>query len=304
MGVSERFACRVTGQNRATQRRPSTDTTPADPDAGLRAWLRAWAKDNPRRGFRSAYHDARAEGWAVNHKKLQRLWREEGLRVPQRRRRKRLGASTTTTLPGADAPNRVWAGDFQFDATTDGRPVKIASVVDEHTRECLGGLVDRSITGDDLIDEVDRLADLRGYPVVLRCDDGPELACAAMADWAGERVGLHFIPPGEPWKNGYVESFNSRIRDECLNINMFWSLARARVVISDWKADYDHRRRHSSLGYQAPAVYAAACPTVDLPGRVVSRAGSRRCRSVRGVLDSRHPFWGMVAGAAWGDADW
>jgi putative transposase len=125
-------------------------------------------------------------------------------------------------------------------------------------RECLGGLVERNITGRHLIDELDRLAVDRGYPAVLRCDNGPELACAAMADWAGERVGLHFIPPGQPWRNGYIESFNSRVRDECLNINMFWSLAQARVVISDWKADYNHRRRHSALGYQAPAVYAAA----------------------------------------------
>jgi putative transposase len=162
-------------------------------------------------------------------------------------------------VPVADAPNKVWAVDFQFDATTDGRPVKIVSIVDEHTRECLGGLVDRSITGDDLIDELDRLAAQRGYPAVLRCDNGPELACAAMCDWAGERVGLHFIPPGQPWRNGYIESFNSRVRDECLNINIFWSLAQARVVIADWKQDYNHRRRHSSLGYQAPVVYAAAC---------------------------------------------
>jgi transposase InsO family protein len=259
MKVSERFACRVTGQNRTTQRTAPVATTAADPDAALRTWLRAWAKSHPRRGFRNAYHDARAEGWAVNHKKIQRLWREEGLRVPQRRRRKRLGTSTTPNPPTADAPNTVWAVDFQFDATTDGRPVKIVSIVDEHTRECLGGLVDRSITGDDLIDELDRLTNERGYPAVLRCDNGPELACAAMADWAGERVGLHFIPPGEPWRNGYIESFNSRVRDECLNINIFWSLAQARVVISDWKEDYNHRRRHSALGYQAPAVYAAAC---------------------------------------------
>jgi putative transposase len=257
MGVSERFACRVTGQNRTTQRRPPTPTTPADPDAALRDWLRAWAKDHPRRGFRNAYHDARGEGWHVNHKKIQRLWREEGLRVPQKRRRKRLGTSTTPNPPKADAPNRVWAVDFQFDATTDGRPVKIVSIVDEHTRECLGGLVERSITGEDLLDELDRIAAGRSYPAVLRCDNGPELACQAMADWAGGRVGLSFIPPGEPWRNGYVESFNSRIRDECLNINIFWSLAQARVVISDWKEDYNHRRRHSSLGYQAPAAYAA-----------------------------------------------
>ena len=118
--------------------------------------------------------------------------------MPQRRRRKRLGATTAPGLPTADAPNGVWTVDFQFDATTDGRPVKIVSIVDEHTRECLGGLVDRSITGEDLIEELDRLAGQRGYPAVLRCDNGPELACTAIADWAGERVGLHFIPPGQP----------------------------------------------------------------------------------------------------------
>jgi putative transposase len=258
MGLSERFACRVTGQQRSTQRREPTATTPADPDAVLRGWLRSWAKDHPRRGFRNAYADARGEGWAVNHKKIQRLWREEGLRVPQRRRRKRLGASTANP-PKADAPNRVWAVDFQFDATTDGRPVKIVSVVDAHTRECLGGLVARSVGADVLIEELDGIAAIRGYPAVLRCDNGPELACEAMADWAGERVGLAFIPPGEPWRNGYVESFNSRVRDECLNINVFWSLAQARVVIGDWKDDYNQRRRHSSLGYLAPAVYAAGC---------------------------------------------
>ena len=163
------------------------------------------------------------------------------------------------TPPKADAPNRVWAVDFQFDATTDGRPIKIVSIIDEHTRECLGGLVERSITGDILIDELDLLATNRGYPAVLRCDNGPELACAAMADWAGDRVGLSFIPPGEPWRNGYVESFNSRVRDECLNINIFWSLTHARVVIADWKDEYNHHRRHSALGYQAPARYAAVC---------------------------------------------
>jgi transposase InsO family protein len=258
MGVSERFACRITGQHRTTQRRQPAAATPADPDAGLRNWLRQYAKDHPRRGFRPAYHDARAEGWMVNHKRIQRLWRDEGLRVPQHRRRKRLGISTAAGMPTADAPNKVWAVDFQFDATTDGRPIKIVSIVDEHTRECLGGLVDRSITAEDLIEELDRFAAIRGYPAVLRCDNGPELACAAMAAWAGERVGLWFIPPGEPWRNGYIESFNSRVRDECLNINIFWSLVHARVVITDWKHEYNHHRRHSALGYQTPARYAAA----------------------------------------------
>ena len=194
MGLSERLACRVTGQHRSTQRHQPANATPADPDAALRQWLRDYAKAHPRWGHRRAYHDARGEGWHVNHKKVQRLWRQEGLRVPQRRRRKRLGSSTAPDTPIADAPNRVWAVDFQFDSTTDGRPVKIVSIVDEHTRECLGGLVERSITSDRLIDELDRLAQDRGYPAVLHCDNGPELACAAMADWTSERVGLVIHP--------------------------------------------------------------------------------------------------------------
>ena len=217
-------------------------------------------KSIPAGGFRRAYHGARADGWYVNHKRLQRLWREEGLRVPQRRRRKRVGTSTTTHSLVADAPNRVWAVDFQFDATTDGRPVKIVSIVDEHTRECLGGLVEHCVTADDLIDELDRLAAHRGYPAVLRCDNGPELACAALADWAGDRVGLAFIPPGQPWRNGYIESFNSRVRDECLNINIFWSLAHARVVIGDWKYQYNWDRSLSASGHPiCSALYVSIC---------------------------------------------
>jgi transposase InsO family protein len=259
LGVSERFACRVTGQHRATQRREPASSTPEDPDAALRAWLRQYARDHPRRGFRPAYYDARAEGWVVNHKRIQRLWREEGLRVPQRRRRKRRGTSTTPPMVNADAPNRVWAVDFQFDSTTDGRSIKIVSIVDEHTRVCLGGPVERGITDEDLIAELDPLAAGRDtYPGVLRCDNGPELACSAMTDWSHGQVGLNFIPPGEPWRNGYIESFNSRIRDECLSINSFWSLAQARVIITDWKHDYNHHR-HSALGYQPPSRYAASC---------------------------------------------
>jgi putative transposase len=136
-------------------------------------------KKHPRRGFRPAYHDARDEGWNVNHKKIQRLWREEGLRVPQRRRRKRRGTSTAPQI-SADAPDQVWAADFQFDVTTDGRPIKIVSIIDEHTRECLGGMVERNITGEDLINELERIAvDRDTYPVVLRCDNGPEFATAS-----------------------------------------------------------------------------------------------------------------------------
>lgn len=256
--MSERFACRVVGLNRSTFRTPPPAQTPADPDRALRTALRDYAKKHPRWGYRRAFRHVRSEGWAVNHKKVQRLWREEGLRVPVKRRRKRLGSSTVDA-PEASAPNVVWAVDFQFDADEHGRAIKIASIVDEHTRECLGGLVDRSITADKLVDELDRLVDARGYPAVLRCDNGPEFISLAINEWADEQVGLHYIPPGTPWNNGYVESFNSRVRDECLNINAFYSLTHARVVIEDWKEEYNTARPHSSLGYLTPAEYARTC---------------------------------------------
>ncbi|GAA3551973.1 hypothetical protein GCM10022222_39450 [Amycolatopsis ultiminotia] len=249
----------MTGQNRGTQRRPPQARTIAGPDAALRTWLQADARAHPRWRFRRAYHDARGEGWQVNHKKIQRLWRQEGLRVPQRLRRKRPGVSTPGLVPAAEAPDKVWAVDVQFDATTDGRSVKIVSIVDERTRECLGGLIERSITAEDRIAELDLLALERGYPAVLRSDNGPEFGCAALRGWAKERVGLAFIPPGQPWLNGYVESFNSRLRDECLNITLFWSLTQARGVITDSTDEYNHHRRHSSLGNQTPPGYAAAC---------------------------------------------
>ena len=128
------MACRLAGLSRSAYRRPLQGETTADPDLALRDWLRAYAKKHPRWGYRRAYHDARGEGWVVNHKKIQRLWREEGLRVPQRRRRKRVGSSTVDA-PAAVAPNLVWAVDFQFDADEQGRPIKICSIVDEHTRD-------------------------------------------------------------------------------------------------------------------------------------------------------------------------
>lgn len=130
--------------------------------------------------------------------------------------------------------------------------MKIVSIVDEHTRECLAGLVERSITADRLTRNSTGSPVGRVYPAALRCDNEPELACAGMRDSAGERVDLAFIPPGQPWRNGYIESFNGRLRDECLNINSFWSLTHARVVISDWKSDYNHHRRHSDLGHRTP----------------------------------------------------
>lgn len=193
----------------------------------------------------------------MNHKKLQCLWREEGLRVPVKRRRKRAGTSTASVMRSR-RPDQIWGIDFQFDATEDGRPVKILHVIDEYTREILGGIVARSITGQDLADHLDTIANTRGTaPEVLRLDNGPEMISVALSGWCTGRTGTSYSPPGQPWHNPFVESFGSRLRDECLNLHSFWSLIHARVVIADWKQAYNHDRPHSSLGYQTPAAYAA-----------------------------------------------
>jgi len=271
LGLSQRAACRAVGQHRSVQRRPPAADTPVDPDGPLREWLRGWAKLHPRWGQRRALVAAREQGWVLNHKKLQRLWREEGLRVPVRRRRRRAGTTTAETALAA-APNAVWAVDFQFDTTSDGRPFKITSIVDEHTRESLGGLVERRVDAAALVAELDRLTAARGTaPTVLRCDNGPEFVSAAPADCARTRTGLAFIEPGSPWQNGWVESFNTRLRDEHLNLHHHDTLLQARVAITDWKTAYNHDRPHSALGYRTPTAYAAQCThrtlssPVDLP---------------------------------------
>ncbi len=259
LGLSQRRACVVVGQNRSTQRHTPAAETVADPDAPLRAELRQFARAHARWGQRRALVHVRSCGYDVGRKKVQRLWREEGLRVQRRVRRKRAGTSTATAL-AADAPNTVWGIDFQFDATTDGIPFKIANVINDHTREVLGGQVACSIAGHDLADELDRIAAERGvWPVALRCDNGPELVCSALADWCGQRTGITFIDPGCPWQNPWIESFHSRLRDECLNLNHFRTILEAQVVITDWRQEYNHDRPHSSLQYLTPASYAANC---------------------------------------------
>ena len=263
LGLSERKGCHVVELARSTFCRPLAAQTPSDSDAGLRTWLCAFAKAHPRWGYRQAHAHARACGWCVNHKKTQRLWREEGLRVPIRRRRKRRGSSTGETPVTAAYPHHVWAINFQADHLEDGTGFKIASIIDEHTRLILDDTVDVSITGEDLVGILERLSITHGFPVFLRIDNGPELTCRALAKRAAGVVDLAFIPPGEPWKNGYVESFHSRQRDEFLNINTFASLLHARVELTDWHRECNHVRRHSILGYQIPAEYAETCPCAN-----------------------------------------
>jgi putative transposase len=266
LGMSERLACKAVGLAPSTHRRLPVAQIPADPDAELRAWLRGYATKHPCHGFRRAWatlrHDERRE---VNKKKVHRLWREEGLQVPIRSPRKRADACTTPQV-AADAPKVVWALDFQFDSTIDGKAIKIASMIDEHTRESLLNLVERSITAETLITELETVfAAAGGAPMVLRMDNGPELISAALQQFCADKVGLSYIPPGEPWKNAYIESFNNRLRKECLNRNHWTNLLEARVVIGDFKLEHNHRHRHSALGYLTPAEYAAACTHTHHP---------------------------------------
>ena len=261
LDMSQRLACRVRGQARSTQQRTPKADTPDDPDRWLRDWLKDWANtpENARKGYRRAWSDLRyEEGLVINKKRVHRIWREEGLQVAKRRRRKRVGESSGPIVD-ADAPNVVWAINFQHDSTADGRKFKIASMVDEHTRESLLDITARSITGQDLVAALKLVIAERGLPVLIRCDNGPELISNALREFCEDQIGIRYIPPGEPWRNGFIESFNNRVRDECLNMNQWITLLHAQVGISDWKHNYNSRHRHSSLDSQTPNEYAHAC---------------------------------------------
>ena len=244
LGVSERRACRYVGQHRCTQRYESVR---AADDAALRVELRRVSAERPRWGYRRAHHRLREEGWSVNRKRVQRLWREEGLRVPQRKRkRRRLGESTVPAQRlRAERPNQVWAFDFQFDQTADGRALKLLNIVDEFTRESLVMLVARGIDADMVVATLDRLVAERGAPEHLRMDNGPEMTAHALRGWCElSNTGTVYIEPGSPWQNPYVESFHSRVRDELLDIEEFSCLAEAKVVVADWREDYRGRDGH------------------------------------------------------------
>jgi putative transposase len=239
LDVSERWACRVVGQHRSTQR---YEHMTVKDDAVLRARLRQVSNDRPRWGYRRAHQLLIEEGWQINRKRTQRLWREEGLRVPQRvRKRRRLGESAVpATRLRAERPGQVWALDFQHDQTADGRALRLLNIVDEYTREALEMHVDRSITADEVVTVLERLAAKRGAPAYLRCDNGTELTAHALMDWCRfASTSTSYIDPGSPWQNAFVESFNGRVRDELLNIEEFSCLAEARVVIGDRHQDYD-----------------------------------------------------------------
>jgi transposase InsO family protein len=199
----------------------------------------------------------RREGWACNHKRVQRLWRDEALRLPPRPKRRRRGKR----MPGhveAAYPNQVWALDFLVDRTGDGRPIKILTVTDEHTREALATPAARRITADDTVTALEQIVERRGTsPSYIRCDNGPELTAAALKDWCRfNHTTVAYIEPGAPRQNPYIESFNGHLRSELLDLESFNTLLEAQILPDDWRLEYNHHRPHQSLNYQTPTAYA------------------------------------------------
>ncbi|ACC42197.1 transposase, ISMyma01_aa2-like protein [Mycobacterium marinum M] len=264
-GVSERRACTVVGLHRSTMRLQSAPITTEE--AELRAWLRRFSTDWPRWGWRRAAKMARRAGWAVNNKRIRRLWREEGLRVPQRRKKKRLtGIGVEVGAMSPICPNVIWAMDFQFDTTADGRTLKMLNVIDEFTREALAIEVDRAINADGVVAVLDRLTAQRATPHYVRFDNGPEFVAHAVSDWCRfNSAGSLFIDPGSPWQNAWIESFNGRLRDELLNSWRFDSLLEAQVLIEDWRRDYNANRPHTAHGELTPTEFALQWTTTHQP---------------------------------------
>ena len=251
-GYTERRACRLIGVDRtAFQYQPKRDA-----DDAVRARLHELANERRRFGYRRLAIMLRRDGLKMNLKKVYRLYREERLTVRKRGGRKRaLGTRAPMTIP--QGANQRWSLDFVSDALNDGRRFRILNVVDDFTRECLTSLLDTSLSGVRVIRELDRLCELHGRPAMIVSDNGTELTSHAVLGWV-EATGIewHYIAPGKPVQNAFVESFNGRLRDECLNEHVFRSLHDARDLVEAWRIDYNTVRPHSSLDGLAPSVFA------------------------------------------------
>jgi transposase InsO family protein len=259
MELSERRACEVLEQPRMTQR---YEVKQPDKDKALTADMRRLAGRHPRYGYRFITAKLRQEGWQVNHKRVQRIWRKEGLQVPYRRRKKKCPGSSANAcfVKKAEFMNHVWTYDFVADQTEDGRKLKFLTVLDEWTRESPAIEAGRSIRAKDVIAVLEHLFAVRGSPKFIRSDNGPEFIANAIKRWLGESgVATLYIEPGCPWENGYEESFNGRFRDELLDRELFYSVKEANVLAENWRLDYNHDRPHSSLNYMTPAAFAATC---------------------------------------------
>jgi len=256
--VSERRLCRVLGQSRSTQRYLHKKP---DDDRRLIDELRRWCEWYPPYGSERVHRMLIGTGWRVNFKRVHRLWKQEHLQVPGKQRKRR-------RLPGQSANgcvrhkalyrNHVWSYDFLVDRTEDGRQLKLLVVIDEFTRECLATEVGRTFTARDVMLTLQYLFAVRGAPEHVRSDNGPEFIAKELQRWL-ERADVRtlYIQKASPWENGYVESFNGKLRNELLNRELFLSVPEARYVLDEWRAEYNHRRPHSGLGWQTPAAYAA-----------------------------------------------
>ncbi|MBJ7498147.1 MULTISPECIES: IS3 family transposase [Sphingopyxis] len=266
MPVSERRLCRVLGQHRSTQRKAPRG---ADDEAALTEDIIALARQYGRYGYRRVTALLRDAGWHVNRKRVERIWRREGLKVPQRQpKRGRLWLNDGSCIRlRPEYPGHVWSYDFVEGRTHDGRKYRILSIIDEASRECLALPVARKLKSDDVLAALAELFVTRGPPAHIRSDNGPEFIATAVQQWLAQ-IGVKtlYITPGSPWENGYCESFNGSLRDELLNGEIFYSLAEARILIEAWRRHYNTVRPHSSLGYRPPAPEAVPSP--------VSPAGS------------------------------
>jgi transposase InsO family protein len=272
--VTERRACRILEQPRSTQRR--CPHVPSD-EPRLTRRIVELATEYGRYGYRRVTALLHREGWQVNHKRVERIWRQEGLKVPQRqpkRRRLWLNDGSCVRLRPSHR-NHVWSYDFVADRTTDGRAFRMLVIVDEHTRECLAIDVARRLTSEDLLERLSDLFICRGVPDYVRSDNGPEFTAHCVRDWlATVEVKTLFIEPGSPWENGYVESFNGKLRDELLNREAFDTLLEAKVLIERWRRAYNTVRPHSSLGYQPPAPEAIQpCSLASATPQQANKAG-------------------------------
>jgi putative transposase len=254
LSVSERRACKVLEQARATQRRNLS--IPSD-EKQLTDDIIVLASKYGRYGYRRITALLNNEkGWRVNHKRVERIWRKEGLKVPKKQpKRGRLWLNDGSCIRlRPEYKDHVWSYDFMMDRTADGRPFKVLNIIDEYTRECLAILVARRIKNHDVIDLLFHLFILRGIPEHIRSDNGPEFTARAIRKWLA-RLGVKtlFIEPGSPWENGYIESFNGKLRDELLNLEIFTTLEEAKVLIEQWRKEYNQIRPHSARNYRPPA---------------------------------------------------
>lgn len=251
-GLSERRSCKLAGLGRATYRYKPT----AKDDGCVRERMRILAVQRPRFGAPRLTVLLRQEFGAVNHKRVERMYREEGLQLPRKRGKKRGVNNRAVALFFPDEPNERWSMDFMSDSLCDGRRFRVLTMVDDFTRECVAIEVDSGITGERVIRTLEWLKETRGLPGMLVTDNGPEFTSKAMLAWSKPAgVKLHFIDPGRPVQNAFIESFNGKLRDECLNLHWFVSLEEARRIIKLWRIDYNTTRPHSSLGYMTPEAF-------------------------------------------------